>query len=299
MGYAISAILAGNTVVMIPPKECPFPVYMVYDILVSAGLPDGVINVIYDRLGKATKTLIENENIKGIAASGRGDRFEEMMFATVDHDLKIISEFKGMNPLLIYRPASMQAAADVAILSAFGYSGQRIDSCSKVIITAGEQRQFIDYLLISAKKIVVGDPAEKETFAGPVISKENAERFLAIVKDSKDDLIFGGKRIINEITEAGHYVMPAIFVGLPEDHVLNIMDHSLPILSIQMANDLNEAMEMVNDCEYGSSMGIISKDEKIIERFLGEAGSDIVYVNASSDTVGVAIKADVSEFLRK
>jgi acyl-CoA reductase-like NAD-dependent aldehyde dehydrogenase len=298
MGYAISAMLAGNTVIMIPPKECPFPSYLLYDILASAGLPDGVFNLIFDRLGKATKTLIENENLKGIVATGRGDRFEEMMFAAVD-DIKVINEFKGMNPLLIYRPASMQSAADAAIMSAFGYSGQRIDSCSKVIITADEQRTFVDHLLVAAKKMVIGDPAEKETFAGPVISKASVERFLEIVKDSKDHLVFGGKRITNEVTEAGHYVIPAIFVGLPEDDLLNIMDNSLPILSVQVANDLDEAMEMVNDCELGSSTGIISKDERVIERFLGEADSDVVYVNGTSDNVGVAIKADVIEFLKK
>jgi acyl-CoA reductase-like NAD-dependent aldehyde dehydrogenase len=298
MGYAISAMLAGNTVVMIPPKECPFPAYMIYDIL-STVLPDGVFNLIYDPRGKATKNLMENENIKGIVATGRGDKFEDMMFAAVNDDLKVVSEFKGMNPMLIYRPASMQAAADAAILSAFGYSGQRMDSCSKVVIIAGEQKMFIDHLLVAAKRMVIGDPAEKGTFAGPVISKENMEKFLEIVKGSKDNLVFGGKRITNEVTEAGNYVMPAIFVGLPGDHTLNIMDHSLPILSVQVANDLDEAMELVNDCEFGSSMGIISKDERVVERFIGEAGSDVVYVNATSDTVGVAIKADVTAFLRK
>jgi acyl-CoA reductase-like NAD-dependent aldehyde dehydrogenase len=93
--------------------------------------------------------------------------------------------------------------------------------------------------------------------------------------------------------------MPAIFIGLPEDHDLNTMDHSLPILSVQTVNGLDDAIEMANDCEYGLSMGIISKDEKIIERFLGEANSDAVYVNGSSDTIGVATKADVTEFLKK
>ncbi|MDR0777912.1 MAG: aldehyde dehydrogenase family protein [Methanomassiliicoccaceae archaeon] len=299
MSYAVSAMLAGNTVIMIPPKECPFPSYLLYDIFVSAGLPDGVFNLIFDRRGKATGTLMENENIKGIVATGRGDRFEDMMFAAVDDSVKVISEFKGMNPLLIYRPQSMQAAADAAIMSAFGYSGQRVDSCSKVIITAGEQRTFIDHLLLAAKKMVIGDPAEKETFAGPVISRESMEMFLELVKGSKDNLVFGGKQMINEVTEAGHYVMPAIFVGLPEDHVLNTMDNSLPILSVQTVNDIDEAIEMANSCEFGSSMGIISKDERIIERFLGEASSDVVYVNGTSDTVGVAIRADVTEFLKK
>ena len=292
MGYAVSAMLAGNTVVLIPPKECPFPVYMLYNILTSSGLPDGVLNVIFDRRGKAAKRLTENGEIAGIAAAGRGDRFEDLMFAAVNEEISFIGEFKGMNPLVIFKPASMRDAADMTINSAFRYAGQRMDSCSKVIVTIGEQKQFMDNLLASAKKITVGDPSEKDTFAGPVISEDSMQTFLDIVQNAKDNLIFGGKRISDG---SGFYVMPAIFAGLPQDHELNEIDHSLPVLSVQLANDISEAIEMAAGCEYGSGIGIISKDEKVIDKFLSEAVCD-TYVNISS---GIAVKADVSGFLRK
>jgi len=297
MGYAAAAMLAGDTVVLIPPKECPFPVYMLYEILAPL-LPDGVLNVIYDRRGKAANALTENENIAGIAAIGRSDRFEDLMLSYVGDELKFISELKGMNPLVIFKPASMQAAAEFAVSSAFGYAGQRTDSCSKAIITAPEQKQFIDHLLVAAKKISIGDPAEKGTFAGPVISKDSMDAFFDIVRNAKDNLVFGGKRIANETTDAGYYVMPAIFVGLPEDHELNTMDHSLPILSVQIVGDIDEATEAANGCEFGPSIGIISKDERAIERFLSAAGSDVVYVNGSSGIVGTAVRADVGEFTK-
>ena len=173
-----------------------------------------------------------------------------------------------------------------------------MDSCSKVIITAAEQKQFMDCLLVSAKDVVVGDPAEKGTAVGPIISKENLESFLSIVKENKGYLVFGGKRIVDETTEAGYYVTPAIFAGLPEESELNEMDHSLPILSVQMVNGLDEAIDHANDCEFGSSIGIISKDEKVIERILAEVGSDMVYVNGMSGAVGTASKADVLNFVR-
>jgi len=297
IGYAVSAMLAGNTVVVIPPKECPYPVYMMYEFFTSAALPDGVLNVIFDRKGTATNALTENEKVKGIVAVGRSDRFEDLMFAAVDDELSFIGEFKGMNPLIVHRPQSMQAAAEITLASAFGYTGQRMDSCSKVIITAVEQKQFTDQLLNAVKRIEVGDPAEKGTTVGPIISKENAERFLDIVKKNKDNLVFGGKRIMNDVTDAGYYVMPAIFIGLPEHSELNEMDQSLPILSVQIVNDLDEAIEAANNCEFGTSMGILSKDEKIIEKVLTNASSDVVYVNGTSRIVGTAVKADVSRFM--
>jgi acyl-CoA reductase-like NAD-dependent aldehyde dehydrogenase len=297
IGYAIAAMMAGNSVVVVPPKECPYPVYMLYETMAPL-LPDGVMNVIFDRKGKATKILTENEKLAGIVAVGRSDRFEDLMFSSSGDDLKIITEFKGMNPMVIFRPVSMQAAAELAVTSAFAYNGQRTDACSKVIITVDEQKQFIDHLLNAAKKMTVGDPAELNTFVGPLISKESMERFAEIVKNANANIIFGGKRISDETTDAGNYVMPAIFVGLPEDHQLNAIDHRLPILSVHIVNDISEAIEAANICEFGDSMGIISNDERIVELFIEEAGSDVVYVNGVSTVVGVAIRADVEEFMK-
>jgi acyl-CoA reductase-like NAD-dependent aldehyde dehydrogenase len=202
-----------------------------------------------------------------------------------------------MNPIVVYKPASMRSAAEIVMNSAFGYSGQRMTSCSKVIISAGEQREFTEHILAAAKKMVIGDPAEKNTFDGPVISEDNMLTFLDTIKETKDNLIFGGKRISDPVTEAGYYVMPAILTGLPRDHKLNEIDHSLPILSIQLANDLEEAIEMAADCEFGPSSGIISKDENDIGKFLRETCSDIVYVNGRSESADVAVKADVGRFM--
>ena len=297
MGNAAAAMIAGNTVIIVPPKECPYPVYMMYDIFAQF-LPDGVLNVMYDSKGKATNKLTENEDLAGIVSIGRSDRFEDLMFSAVGDDLAFLNEFKGMNPMIVYRPHSMQAAAELAIASAFAYSGQRADSCSKVIITASEQKQFIDQLLSAAKKITVGDPAEKETTVGPVISKKSMESFLDIVKRSKENLVFGGKRMTGETTEGGYYVMPAIFVGLPDDHELNNIDHSLPVLSVQIVNDMNEAADAAGTCEHGQSMGIISKDEKAVEKFMKNADPDIFYVNGPSTVVGAAPKADAEAFLK-
>jgi acyl-CoA reductase-like NAD-dependent aldehyde dehydrogenase len=297
IGYAVSAILAGNAVVLAPPKECPFPVYMMYEIIAASGLPDGILNIIFDPKGKAG-ALAEDERIAGIVAAGRSDRFEELMFAGCG-GMKFISDLKGMNPMVVFKPSSMQAAADIALRSAFRYSGQRMDSCSKAIIAADEQKKFVDCILASAEKMTVGDPAEKETSVGPVISKESMNAFLKIADDAKENLIFGGKRVSGGAMDAGFYVVPAVFLGLPPDHDLNTIDHSLPILSIQIVNDMDEAVEAVNGCEFGASSGILSRDGNIIKKFSNEAHSDIVYANRPGDAAGIAAKADVAEFLKK
>ncbi|MFA5452523.1 MAG: aldehyde dehydrogenase family protein [Candidatus Methanomethylophilaceae archaeon] len=298
IGYAMTAMLAGNTVVLMPSKYAPLPIYTMYGILVAAGLPDGVMNLILDRNGKATDSLVNNPDIAGIIAIGSGKRLEDMMFLQADDSIGFINEIKGMNPILIYKPSNVKEVAKTVIRSAFSYGGQRLDSCSKVVVMAEEQKLFMDALLIEAKKMIVGDPADPETTVGPVISELHMKDFLDSVQSLKENLIFGGKQIKNEATESGFFVMPAIVMGLSEEHDLNNIDNALPILSVQIVDTLDDAWEAINTSEYGLSAGIISKSDKVIEMFQENVQADQIFVNDSSKMHCVASKAKIGNFLK-
>ena len=96
LGYAAAAMMAGNTVIIIPSKYAPVPIYFVYDILVRAGLPDGVFNIITDRFDSTTNSLANNMDLAGIVAAGSGDRLENLMFMQADDELRFINEVKGI-----------------------------------------------------------------------------------------------------------------------------------------------------------------------------------------------------------
>ncbi|MBR7123499.1 MAG: aldehyde dehydrogenase family protein, partial [Candidatus Methanomethylophilaceae archaeon] len=95
MGYAAAAMMAGNTVVIIPSKYTPAPIFFVYEMFVKAGLPDGVLNIITDRFDSTTNSLANNMDVSGIVAIGSGDRLENLMFLQADEDLRFINEIKG------------------------------------------------------------------------------------------------------------------------------------------------------------------------------------------------------------
>ena len=236
MGFAISAMIEGNTVVMIPSGLVPMPVYSVYSILEMVRLPAGVLNIITDKTDASAKALADSTELEGIAFSGSGVLAEDMMFMQMNEDLAFINETKGMNPILVYKPASMKEAAKLVVDSMVLYSGQRTDATSKVVVTADEADSF--------------------------------QRAL----------------------ENGYFVTPAVFTGLPEEHDLNNMDNSLPVLSIQIAQDLEDAVELINSSEFGASAGIITKDEGAADFFLGNALAEIVFINDSSRVVGTAPK---------
>jgi len=296
-GYAAAALLSGNTVVMMPSRYTPVPIYMMYD-LISSMLPPGTINIITDRRGKATMHLTENEEIAGIVAVGSGERTEELMFMQTDENVRFINETKGMNPVLVHKPHNMSQTAHSIIENAFSYSGQDISSCSKVIVLAEEQKDLISAILKACSELKVGDPAERDTTTGPIISEKQTGSFLKITDSNKAELIYGGVRVVNEVTEAGFYVKPAVFAGLPYDHDLNNIDQGLPILSIQAADDMDEAMEMLNGCDVGRFSGLYSRDDRTIGRFRKDTISEIAYVNDPASLPKCALRCSMEEFVK-
>ena len=299
MGYACAAMIAGNTVIMIPSVRAPVPVFALYEILEDAGLPGGVLNIIVDRSMKykCTTDLANNPEVSGIVAAGSGQRMQDLMFLQMDDELRFINEIKGMNPILVYKPGNMKEAARTVLDSAFSYMGQRLDSCSKVIVLESEQKAFIDALVAEAKNIKITDPNEPDAFAGPIISERKVEKFLQMADELRGNIIFGGKRVKDMLTENGYYVTPAIVMGLDEEHDLNNMDSALPILSVQVVEDIDQAIDIINCSEYGMCAGVITKDQAFAERFVDEINADEVFINDPSNIIGVASRALVANFM--
>ena len=202
-----------------------------------------------------------------------------------------------MNPIMVYKPSNMKEAARTVLDSAFSFMGQRLDSCSKVVVLESEQKAFIDALVSEAKNIKITDPNEPDAFAGPVISERRMNKFLDLVDELKGNVVFGGKKVKDTLTENGYYVTPAIVMGLDEEHDLNNMDSALPILSVQIVEDLDQAIDIINCTEYGMSAGIITKDGAVAERFVKEINADEVFINDPSNIIGVASRALVANFM--
>ena len=297
VGYAVAAMLAGNTVVAIPSRYMPVPLYTMYDMFVRAGLPDGVFNLITDRFDSTTNSLANNMDLAGIVATGSGERLENLMFMQADDEIRFINELKGMNPIFVYKPSSMKDAAKKVVKSAFAYAGQRIDSCSKVLVTPEEEQKLVKAILEEVKAIRIADPAELETDMGPVVSELKFKEFTGIVSDYSDYLIYGGKRVMTPETEAGFFTTPAIFMGVPEEEDLNCIDNSLPILVIQVVEDVDAAVDAINTTEYGMSAGIMTKEDSAADQFIREVNADEIFVNDPSVIIGSACKAKVENFL--
>lgn len=298
MGHAIAAMLAGNTVVVMPSRYCPVPVYSVYEILEKVGLPSGVLNLIVDRKDSTYEQLANNARLEGVVVSGSADYLEDMMFLQVDDELKFLNETKGMNPIIIHRPGDLAGTVDDVLTSAFSYSGQRIFSSSKLILTSEDSSKFINLLIEKTKDLKMMDPAEKEAFSGPIISDTNTKFFVKKLDEVRGNIVCGGKKIESEFTQNGSYFTPAVITGLDDENELMYMDFGIPILCIKTVKDMEEAMEEVAVTECGLSAGIFSKDQRAIERFVSDVDVRYKFINESNSKLKPAVFAEVEEFLK-
>ena len=216
------------------------------------------------------------------------------MFLQVDDELRFINNLKGMSPALVYRPGDVKAAARNIVESAFSYSGQRIHSCSKVIVTMDEQQRLVDAIVEIMKDLAVGDPIYDKTFTGPVISKAAAEKFKSLAYENAAFVISKAPRCLD--SDQSNYVSPIVLSGLDEENELGYMDSGLPILDIKVVGSLDEAFEELSNTECGMSAGIFSKDAKVISRFKEEAEAPALYVNESSRSLSPVADLDLKAF---
>ncbi|MBR2254284.1 MAG: aldehyde dehydrogenase family protein, partial [Candidatus Methanomethylophilaceae archaeon] len=294
-GAAVACMLGGNCVIMNPTRDAPYPIYQFYEACEKAGLPGGVMNLVVDRKLESTQDLVCDMRLSGVVASGSGKRMDDLMFMMIDDELRFVYDIKGMNPALVYRPADMKATVKDIIESAFAYSGQRLYSCSKVIVLMEDQKRFMDVLTEYMKDVKVDDPVNDTAFAGPLISMDAAKSYRETVERHLEFVVAKGSAVINL---PDNYVRPVAVTGIPLEDSLDYEDTGLPILDVKVVDSLESAFEELEDTECGLSAGLFSKDQKVIDRFKKQVDVPLQYINKSSRTLAHGLPAKVSLYTK-
>lgn len=299
MGYAVAAIAAGNTVVVMPSGVCPLPVFTVYNLFVKAGLPAGVLNIVTDRLDRYVTELSDDLNVSGVVASGCGKGIDDLMFLMVDDGLDFINEVKGMNPVVVAHPANMKKAVADVLESAFKYTGQGLYSVSKVIVMADDEREFIRNLIEQAKDLNIDDPYSADAFCGPLMSDVAEARFSDLIRDEEMYILWGGKRVRKEFTENGRYYTPLILGNVPPEDDVRYVDQALPVLVVHSVATEDQIAEELDETDIGLSVGVMSADNSVINLVKDTVNDDVqVFINKSNVSLKAGLKAEMKNFLK-
>jgi 1-pyrroline-5-carboxylate dehydrogenase len=281
-GPASGALLGGNTVVFKPATDTPMTGWMLTECMREAGLPAGVFNFLTGPGSTVGDELVTNQDVNGILFTGSRDvGFEIYRKFATSYPKPCIAEMGGKNPAIIMPSADLEEATDGVLKSAFGLQGQKCSACSRVYVHSRIASAFTSLLVEKTKKIVIGDPARKENWLGPVANRSSFEKYLQYTEIARREgkVLAGGRPLREEPYGHGYFVQPTVVAGLPKDHVLSREEMFLPITCVWEVESLDEGLTLANRSEFGLTAGLFSRDDAEIKTFFDRIEAGVVYVN--------------------
>ncbi len=199
-------------------------------------------------------------------------------------------ELGGKNAMVVLADADIDLVIDGALFGAFGTSGQRCTSTSRLVVHRSVAGDVVEGIVKRAEALVLGDPIAPTTDVGPVIDRRSAERILSMVEAAITEgatLVTGGRLVEVEGCDGGAFVAPTVLTGVRPDHAIARQEVFGPVLSVIEVSDRDEAVDIVNASEYGLSAAVYTRDINAALQLVDRIDTGIVYVNAP--TIGAEI----------
>ncbi|KAF5121890.1 Delta-1-pyrroline-5-carboxylate dehydrogenase, mitochondrial [Metarhizium anisopliae] len=271
--------LMGNVVVWKPSPYCIYPSTIIYKILLEAGLPTDVIQMVPGDAEQVTSTVLDHQDFAGINFIGSSHVFRSI-YAKIGQGIgskkyrefpRIVGETSGKNFQLVHSSGDIPSAVNHAIRGAFEYQGQKCSATSRVYVPESRAQEFIARLKAGVEKMTIGSPDKDfEAFMGPVIHKHSFNKIKNIIEESNKDpaleLITGGK--CND--SQGYYIAPTVYRAQSPDHELFNREIFGPVLVLHVYPDAKwgETLQSVdrNGGGFALTGAVFAKDRKIIRQ---------------------------------
>ncbi|MEU5876296.1 aldehyde dehydrogenase family protein [Spirillospora sp. NPDC047279] len=295
--YIVPALLCGNTVVWKPAEYAAACAEAFYELFAHAGVPDGVLNVVYAE-GAETFRGLETALGQGLVdkvgftgSTAVGVRVGELCGR---HLQTPCLELGGKNPMVVTEDAELDLAVEGALFSGFGTAGQRCTSLGTVIVHESAHEEFVRRLDAATRAAKVGDPMEEGILFGPLINERFADGFeksLGWIDPGRHRTY--GSSAVGRITEAaprdgfagdlaGLYYHPVIVDGVTAADELFLNETFGPIIGVTTYRDLDEAVTLANAPGYGLSSAIYTTDPRKAFTFRRGVKAGMVSVNNST-----------------
>lgn len=283
MGMTAAALAMGNPVILKPAEQTPLVASYLARAFEEAGLPPGALALVFGQGETVGAALVRHPEVTTIAFTGSRAVGLDIMRAASEvvpgqRSLKrVIAELGGKNAIIVDQDADLDQAVPGVLYSAFGFAGQKCSACSRVIVHRHLAAAFVERLAEAGKTLVVGDPRDPATQVGPVIDEEARTRIQRTIEEGRSHtkVLFEGTVPDGD----GYFVAPTIFVDPDRSSALYRDEIFGPVLTVEVADDLDDAIWRANDTIYGLTQGIFSRSSTAIAHAAREARAGNFYVN--------------------
>ena len=275
------ALACGNAMIFKPAELTPMTASKLAEIMVEAGVPAGVFNVVQG-MADTGRLLTRHPAIRKVSLTGEVGTGKAVM-ADAASTLKYVTlELGGKSPLIIFEDADIDEAVSGALLANFYSAGEVCSNGTRVFVQRSVKAAFLDKLLARVKAMRVGDPLDPATQVGALISKEHMEKVLGYIERGKAEgakLLIGGERIGEGPLAKGFFVTPAVFDGCRDDMTIVREEIFGPVMTVLPFDDEAEVVERANDTEYGLAAGVFTRDLARGHRVVAQLQAGTCWIN--------------------
>lgn len=256
------ALAVGCPVVLKPASETPLTALAMAEIMLEAGVPPGAFNVVTGGGSTTGAALVRHAGVNKIAFTGSTAVGKEIMRAAADTLKRVTLELGGKSPNIIFADADLKAAVRGAQNGIFYGKGEVCAAGSRLLVERSVHDQVIEQLVARAKKLTPGDPFDKNTRLGAVVSKRQQETVLSYIEAGKKEakLVAGGKPV--KLNGKGYFLEATVFDDARPG--MTIVDEEIfgPVLAVITFDGVEEGIQLANHTMYGLAAGIWTQDMK-------------------------------------
>jgi aldehyde dehydrogenase (NAD+) len=281
-------LVEGNTVVWKPAEQTPRCGQIIAEMMIDAGIPDGVFNVVQG-FGAAGAAMVDDDRVDTVLFTGSaevGHKIAEEVAS--DPGKRAACEMGGKNSVVITDKADMDIAVHAAVMSSFKTTGQRCVSSERLIVHTDVYEEFKERFVENAEAVAVGDPLDEDTFMGPLIEADHVDKvtqYNELAETEDVDVLVDRTELPDDEIPAGHedgyWVGPFVYETDPDAELRCTQEEVFGphVALMEYEGGIERAVEIQNDTNYGLSGSIISEDYRQLNYYRDHAELGLAYAN--------------------
>jgi betaine-aldehyde dehydrogenase len=278
---AAPALACGNAMIFKPAELTPFTAVKLQEILLEAGVPPGVFQVVQG-FADTGCLLTRHPDIRKISLTGEVGTGKAVM-SDAAHTLKHVTlELGGKSPLIIFDDAKLDNAVAGALLANFYSSGQVCSNGTRVFVHRSIKAAFLERLVKRVSAMRIGDPLNPETQVGALVSEQHMHKVLSYIERGRAEgarVLTGGMRVTTGDLANGYFVAPTVFDNC-RDHMAIVREEIFgPVMSVLEFEDEQEVIERANATEFGLAAGVFTNDLTRAHRVIARLQAGTCWIN--------------------
>ena len=274
-------LATGCTLVLKPAEDASLTVLRIAELLLEAGLPDGVVNVVTGFGTGAGATLAAHPDVDRVAFTGSTETGRKIVAASAGNMKRLQLELGGKSPDIVFADANLDAAVPGAAMAAFSNSGQICFAGTRLFVQRSIHEEFVERLTAFSRTLRVGNGLDPQVQLGPLISGKQLDRVMHYVGLGSTEgavLSAGGKRLGGELA-GGYFVEPTVFSGVNNEMSIAREEIFGPVISVIPFDDADQALRLANDTEYGLGGAVWTQNVTTAMKMAHGIKSGTVWVN--------------------